>query len=213
MLLKLTSNCSQLLWLYKTSFIPFKDDEQLSFRCHEARVELVLSHLHGCRSSIDPALLRGPSDDFFASRRTKGFVLGGMGVCFLLLFLMAIVECIKKTKDQKSREQDFEMGRLNSNLIEESTFTSRNLNEEMVRLLYEQKQILNESNLISGQGFNKVAQKFDNFSQKFDDYEKKRTEKDQSHQIEINETFIDGFKYGLKEANKARSRKLKKSRR
>ena len=105
------------------------------------------------------------------------------------------------------------MGRLNSNLIEESTFTSRNLNEEMVRLLYEQKQILNESNLISGQGFNKVAQEFDNFSQKFDDYEKKRTEKDQSHQIEINETFIDGFKYGLKEANKARSRKLKKSRR
>ena len=152
-------------------------------------------------------------DDFFASRRTKGFVLGGMGACFLLLFLMAILECIKTTKDQKSQEEDLEMGKFNLNLIEENTFASRNSNEEMVGLLQEQKQTLNESNLISGQGFDKVAEKFDSFSQKIDDYEKKRTERDQQYQIEINETFIDGLKLGVKVANRARPRKLKKSRR
>ena len=59
-------------------------------------------------------------DDFFASRRTKGFVLGGMGVCFLLLFVVTLVDCIKETKNQIQQQADLEMGKLNLNLIEES---------------------------------------------------------------------------------------------
>ena len=109
------------------------------------------------------------------------------------------------------------MGKLHLNLIEESTFASRNANEETVELLNEQNQILNESNLISERGFDQIGNKFDNMSQKFVDYEKNQIERDQNHQIQINETFIDGFKCGLKErqrgAKKVRSRKSKKSRR
>ena len=52
-------------------------------------------------------------DDFFASRRTKGFVLGGMGVCFLLLFVVTLVDCIKETKNQIQQQADLEMGKLN----------------------------------------------------------------------------------------------------
>ena len=152
-------------------------------------------------------------DDFFASRRTKGFVLGGMGVCFLLLFVMALVECIKKTKNQIQQQADLEMGKLNLNLIEESSFASRNANEATVELLNEQNQILDEGNDITRQGFSQIGMKFDTFSQKFDKNEKARIEREQNHQTEINETFIDGFKYGLKEANKAKLRKFKKSRR